>query len=1099
MKFKLLIFIFFVVFFLAFIRYSYSVSYSDFTTPISCSQIFGNCNLTATNDAINMTGGVNCNGTQKGSYEHIVEVYINASALYPSDPVNVTCTFWEVNRSDTSDYVSEYMWYYDGTNWTTLHYNYSTFSDSTTSGLPRNHSVIFNVNATEGTHLIRCSINAINKNTSNYCVNTSANYYDADDVNFTVVFPLNYTYWNITFANGTVISDGANLTRSDSIRAAANWSKNLSSALVQHNGTGTLSNYTINSSFPGNWTNYTLNFSNATEFNTTGLINISYIWANDSFGLDNSTSPSHYFYLWGYSKVSEISLNQSTIYNGSSVKALCKVIDNVTSLSINGYNVSFYRNDSFLNSSLTNSSGYANISFTDSTTNLPQNYTIKCNITDKPSSYYNASSDNSSNTNISVLNPYEIQVGNVWFNYSGITTNKTNLFTDLTIYANVTDDWRVSTVIANLSYPNGTIINLSMNGTDSSGYNLWNYTFSSQLNKNGTYSVNIIANNSYGIANASTFKTFYVNGTYNLNLSTNYSAYNRGENLTTQVWDVNNFPVYDLDWNITLIKYGLSPTITYPNNTNYTYTINNSDPEGEYTLFVIASKNNNTVANSWQFNVSRNLSLTTSTSQTLSPGNNVEFLVGLNNARGELYNKTIYSNMSCPDGVHNLTFSSGQASQFCIIPSTYSTQFTVTVDVTDNYNNTGTNSITFTTTSAPSSGGGGGGGPISVETKKCSDNTSYNQCSSNRPFYCLNGNLTQNCSICGCNPGYGCQPNGSCILAKEEDFNFTLASEEAEINQGEDTIIIGHLTNTGNTILGLMTFLNVSNNCCNVSVPSALELKEKEEKEFIISIHVPLITSTGEYLIKIGIGTAYFKKEKTVKVTVLKSPYYDYLSQIETTLASLENEIQEYKKSGINVGNAEALIQQAKIVLQNANSSISSDQVNVLANSISDLKNNINYVSTSLTLLRGQRFLSQNSWLIILLIISSILTIYFVPEVFIPLNKVENEIKKFRNEEKNLVSSRVETEKQYFLRKIDENTFSKIMITKQDNILKLRGTIHEKENDRTKILTRTHPKEIAKWFASGIKNLPKNIKKLFMRLIKAPKINLFKGKPKMVI
>jgi hypothetical protein len=525
-----------------------------------------------------------------------------------------------------------------------------------------------------------------------------------------------------------------------------------------------------------------------------------------------------------------------------------------------------------------------------------------------------------------------------------------------------------------------------------------------------------------------------------------------------------------------------------------------SDPEGNYTILANASKNNNTGNSSWNFNVSKNLSLTISTSQTLSPGNNVEFLVGLSNARGESYNKSVYSNMSCPNGVHNLTFNSGQASQSCTIPSTYSTQFTVTVDVTDNYNNTGTNSTTFTTTSAPSSGGGGGGGgPVSVETKKCSDNTSYNQCSSNRPFYCFNGNLTQNCSICGCNPGYSCQPSGSCILTKEEDFNFTVESTEAEINEGEDATIIGHLTNTGNTILGLMTFLNVSNNCCNISIPSTIELKEREEKEFTITIHIPLITSTGEYLIKVGIGTAYFKKEKTFKVIVLRSPYYDYLSKIETTLASLEKEIQEYKKAGINVGNLENLVEQAKIVLQNANNSISSDQVNVLANSISDLNNNVNYVTTSLTLLRGQRFLSQNSWLIILLIISSILTIYFVPEVFMPLNKVENEIKKLKNEEKNLVSSRVETEKQYFLRKIDENTFSKIMITKQDNILKLRGTIHERENDRTKILTRTRPKEIAKWFASGIKNLPKNIKKLFVKLIKAPKINLFKGKPKMVI
>jgi hypothetical protein len=334
-----------------------------------------------------------------------------------------------------------------------------------------------------------------------------------------------------------------------------------------------------------------------------------------------------------------------------------------------------------------------------------------------------------------------------------------------------------------------------------------------------------------------------------------------------------------------------------------------------------------------------------------------------------------------------------------------------------------------------------------------------------------------------------------CTLTKAEDFNFTIDLTKVEIEQGKDFEIKGHVANTGNTILNLSSFLNVSNNCCNVSLPSNFILNEKEEKEFTISMHVPLFTNISDYWIKIGIGTKYFNKEKLIEVKVVKSSYYADLSELKSFLTDIEKEVQDYKKAGIDTRNVDSLIEKSKSILNNVNSSISKDQVNVLSGSITDLKNNINYVSTSLTLLRGQRFLSQNSWLIILLIISSILTVYFVPEVLMPLQKVDVELKKLKEDEKTAISSRVETEKQYFTRRIDENMFTKIMLTKQDNILKLKGAISERERDRKIVLLRASPIEMLKWFGRGFKNLPKNIKNLFVgayKKIKVPRISLFK-------
>jgi hypothetical protein len=54
-----------------------------------------------------------------------------------------------------------------------------------------------------------------------------------------------------------------------------------------------------------------------------------------------------------------------------------------------------------------------------------------------------------------------------------------------------------------------------------------------------------------------------------------------------------------------------------------------------------------------------------------------------------------------------------------------------------------------------------------------------------------------------------------------------------------------------------------------------------------------------------------------------------------------------------------------------------------------------------------------------------------LPQVALPYYRLGKEIKKLVEEEKSLVASRVEIEKQYFLRKIDEKTFFTLMADKQ--------------------------------------------------------------------
>ena len=963
---------------------------NPFTNGKTCSDVFGNCDNATINDAFPP-----CNGTQSHSdagRARIKEVYINASSFFYDDEINVTCTFRLRDVNNTMQ-----VWYNDSSNWyLIINWNNGTATDDN----GQNYSTVFKINSTEGTHIVRCMINYCGGGVcpiTGHCVNSTdgGNNWDNDDVNFTVTTHLTYNFWSLTnYTNGSEIASGGTYNRNTLLNASAHWTKNISFAQVEHNGTGSWVNYTI-CSFPnciGNWTNYTLNLSNSSEFNNT-IIAIRSIYANDTYSATNNTSPILYFNL--------------------------------------------------------------------SAGNLP-------NVT------------------------------NFWFSYSGVTTNITNMYTNLTIYANVSDDVGLSTLIANITYPDGNSTNTTMTGETSSSnqWKTWNYTFGNdnKLNQTGNYTIRIVARDIGGNEKRSGIDcpvenmTFTVYNNYTLNLTSNYTIFNRGENITPQVWDVNDFQVYNLNWTANLTRFNQTTNTTSYTN-SYTYTIAKDDPEGNYTLFANASKNNNTGNYSWNFSVSKNLSLAISTNPSSTPprSSTVTVSASLYNARGELYNLSINANISCDSGVtwSSLNFTSGQASYSCIAPSGYSAPFNIDINATDSYNNTGENYTTLTTEAQQvvytSSGGGSSGGfatPKKETIKNCTDGTQYSQCSVKRPYYCSNGTLIRKCSICGCdNSDYGCQPDGYCALIREEDFNFNLSAARLEIKQGGDKEITGVLKNTGNTVLELMSFYNASEYCCNISMPPSFELKEKEEKVFTISIHAPLFAVVGEYPnTTISIGTNLFRKDKTIDIIVGQSQHYSSLSELENQLADIENKIQEVKKTGIDTTNLEAMVEKSRALLQNANSSIAGDQIDVLSASLANLTSNNQLVESRLGGLRNQAFLLQNAWLIGLFVVMSFTTMYMVPQVLLPLNKKEKELSELKEEEETLVLSRVETEKQYFMRKIDENTFSKIMIGKQDRILKLRVQIREKENERNQLIKAVSPLAMATWFANGIKGIPKKIK-----------------------
>lgn len=177
--------------------YCYNVSYNPFITPKTCSDTFGSpCNSATLDDSFKGAEGLNgtqingCNGTQMpqdSSWPYVSEVYINASSFIYGDGINVTCEFIQNVGGFT---YFEYVWYYNSSNWINVQ-NWTNATDFGTT--PINRSVAFNLNSSEGTHIVRCILSFNQSSNSNQgripneCANTTySDFYDNDDLNFTV-------------------------------------------------------------------------------------------------------------------------------------------------------------------------------------------------------------------------------------------------------------------------------------------------------------------------------------------------------------------------------------------------------------------------------------------------------------------------------------------------------------------------------------------------------------------------------------------------------------------------------------------------------------------------------------------------------------------------------------------------------------------------------------------------------------------------------------------------------------------------------------------------------------------------------------------------
>jgi hypothetical protein len=184
-----------------------------------------------------------------------------------------------------------------------------------------------------------------------------------------------YNYGQVANLTATVNASG------ETVRIDANFTSGYTTS-----GTTPLHNYT------------TLNYNPGT-YNVTG-----YMQETTNY---TASSETHYLYLYGWSKI-EWTLPTGSV-NRSILNLICKVTDKNTTSTISNYPVKFYNSTHYLGQSLTNSSGYANLSWDSRGVDVGEE-AIKCNITDNSTLYYNASETYEASTTLTLMGTLNVTI-----------------------------------------------------------------------------------------------------------------------------------------------------------------------------------------------------------------------------------------------------------------------------------------------------------------------------------------------------------------------------------------------------------------------------------------------------------------------------------------------------------------------------------------------------------------------------------------------------------------------------------------------------------------------------------------------------------------
>ncbi|NOR85819.1 hypothetical protein GQ473_06905, partial [archaeon] len=651
------------------------------------------------------------------------------------------------------------------------------------------------------------------------------------------------------------------------------------------------------------------------------------------------------------------------------------------------------------------------------------NLTIKNNTVLNPNGYYNER-----NTTVNVSADSDIEdpiIENLWIenNYTIYNLNETAI-----IYANISDNFNVKSAFLNITHPTGFSENIDGERVITYDNGIAKFKFEAE---NITILTNITLYDFYTNAsdysentNISSVMSFNTTNVYDVSINI-YDVYNRGEivNVTLDVLNVNNLSVA-----------GFSETINLNDtqgNTTFlgdgTYYVTPSNLTGVYTINSNVSKYGNSGNSSMNFNITDELIATVFTPPAgyalFTPKAPMTVKFRVSNKRGDAYADNANYTVKCyttDTGVWgskndsigeytgaNITWNQYDLNPVCYAATTFSTQFSIEYNLSDDVNNnTGIDTHFWITKSdsggssePPSGGSSSGGGGFGVPGQ----NTTI----------IIEGNST--------------------------DYNFLLKPDIITIMKGDVGSITGVVDNIGDFDVNLS--IAIEGDCCSFETNDYFYVKTKDKDNFPISLSTNLTVTPAEYSVSVMTKTLDRKKIETVVVVIEENEYIEDLNEIKTRASELKLIISQYKNSGVNVEILERQYDIIEASILKAQKAIVDNDVDGLRAEVNSLKVEKLKLEAEITGLRTILWLNENKENIIIGLVSFVFLFFFTTKFILPYAWMKTDLRHLRKREKELTEIRKSTEIQYFKRQIDEATFNKMMADKHSALIEVRTKI----------------------------------------------------------
>lgn len=627
-----------------------------------------------------------------------------------------------------------------------------------------------------------------------------------------------------------------------------------------------------------------------------------------------------------------------------------------------------------------------------------------------------------SSTIIFNVTPLDIVVPNI--SLATFAYEILNLYETNALYVNVTDDSLVDNVSFEVHYPQGAVINHTAVVVGSGRYRL---DFSN-VSEVGVFTCRIYSYDISGnLADLDCPFSFNSSDVYDVSISMDHATYNKGETIFVDllVKNVNNITV--TGHNLTLVLND-SDSLEYLANNEVKTLLNKSIAVYDMpivsnrnaTYFLNASVYKNGNLGNDIFNITVHSSLITEITSLsfgayYKSGNLVPINVTVSNMRGEGVSDARIT-ATYQSSVYELTYLTSNVYVLENYFAPYDSSFGFNFNAIDSFKNGGWVSITLTTVEtvlSPSSPGGGGNaggaaGATAIDT----------------------GNLSDTALI---------MPE----RLLKNNFDFTIRDTKFNVIAGDDVTFYGSITNIGDMPLVINT--KVWKDCCDVLVDEVFDLSVGGGFDFPVTVHVPLNTIAGDYIVQIEMLSGGLRKLNTVRLDVDENPNLIILERMKYIYLKMKSDLDRFEEKGFDVRELKNKVSEVERLLAVGQSAVVADDVILLVDVVEDLESRVGAVDSEIFMFKLKYFMYENKERFLFFLVIIAFSISLLTEIVIPYMKLRDILVELNKKRRIIQKTKKSAEKQYFMRMISEQVFNSIVVAEQNKLLKTKSEIAEIE------------------------------------------------------